>query len=322
MKDFTIILEDYWNYNKLNNNHPFIKAGASCCLNNDQDKLYLFGGLNKELQLSKELFVINTNDFSIENQIHLNIEKRINSEMYFWNNNLIILGDYSKSVELYKEIIVIDLFDYKIKKIKLENIGLRFTGFFDYKYGDLYYTGGLNIDNKIYKINIVTEEIEKIEFDEKAYFSRCGASSKSYGRKAILFSGFRNYNNIPKCHSDYYIYDFDKKTINWKECNEFVGRTFSKAILIEKYNSILFVFGTYNGMETSRSIIIYDYNKDIFDDLHIQDLPVAITEGIVFYIEKKNKLYIAGGISHDKKQKMVQDIVWELDIEKIMENKN
>ena len=326
MKDYTIILENYWNYKKLPDNHPFIKVAASHCLNSEQNKMYLFGGFNKIFKLSNELFVINTNDFSIENKISLTIEKRINSEMYYWNNNIIIIGgssfDYSKPMELYNEIIIIELFDYKIRKIKLENIGLRFTGFFDYNRGDLYYTGGLDTDNTIYKINISTEEIEKIKFDEKAYFSRCGSISMSYGRKAILFSGFRNYNNIPKCHSDYYIYDFEEKKINWKECNEFVGRTCSKAVLLEKYNSILFVFGTYNGMECSRSIIIYNYNTDTFDDLHIQDIPVAITEGIIFYIEKTKKLYIAGGITHNKNQEIVQEIIWELDIGKIMEDRN
>jgi hypothetical protein len=326
MKDYTIILEDYWHYNKLPNNHPLIKAASAHCLNTEQTKLYLFGGFNKEFKLSEELFVINTNDFSVENQINLNIEKRMNPEMYYWNNCIIIIGgssfDYSKPMKLYDEIIIIELPGYKIKNIELENIGLRFTGFFDYKNGDLYYTGGLNTDNTIYKINILTEKVEKIKFDEGIYFSRCGTSSKSYGKKAILFSGFRNYNNIPKCHSDYYIYDFKEKTINLKECNEFVGRTFSKTVLMEKYNTILFVFGTSNGIESSRSIIIYDYDKDIFDDLHIQEIPVTIVEGIVFYIEKKNKLYIAGGISHDKDREIVHEIIWELNIGKIMEERN
>ena len=70
-------------------------------------------------------------------------------------------------------------------------------------------------------------------------------------------------------------------------------------------------------MECSRSIIIYDYEKDLFNDLHIQEIPVAITEGIVFYIEENNKLYIAGGISENT----VQDIIWELDIDEIMKKK-
>lgn len=326
MKDYRIILEDYWTYNILPNNHPFVKTGSSHCLNTEQDKLYLFGGSDKEFKLSKELFIINTNDFSIENQVDLNIKNRICPEMYYWNNYIVIIGgsssDYSKPMELYGEIIIVELPKYNIRKIKLENIGLRFTSFFDYKDGNLYYTGGLDADSIIYKINIETGKIEKIKFDEKTYFSRCGTSSISYGKKAILFSGFRNYNNIPKCHSDYYIYDFEKKTINWKECNEFVGRTFSKTVLMEKYNAILFVFGTYNGMEGSRSIILYDYDKDIFDDLHIQEIPLAITEGIVFFIEKKNKLYVAGGMSHDKDKEVVHDIIWELDIGEIMEQRN
>jgi hypothetical protein len=158
MKEYTIILEDYWNYNKLPENHPFIKAGVSNCLNTKQDKLYLYSGINREFKLSNELFVINTDDFSIENQIYLNIECRANPEMYYWNNSIVIIGgnsyDYSKPMKLFKEIIIIELSDYKIKKIELENIGLRFTGFFDYKNGDLYYTGGLNEDNTIYKVNI------------------------------------------------------------------------------------------------------------------------------------------------------------------------
>jgi hypothetical protein len=319
MKNYTITLEDYWNYNKLSGSHPFIRAAPAHCLNTEQDKLYLFGGFNSEFKASSELFVINTNDLCIETQISLNIEERINSEMYYWNNSIIIIGgasfDYSKPIKLFKEIVIIELPDYRIKRIELEDAGLRFAGFFDYKKGCLYYTGGLDKDGTIFKVNIMTEKIEKIKFDEKIYFSRCGATAKSYGEKAILFSGFRNVNNIPKCYSDYYIYNFGGETIRWKECNEFVGRTFSKAVLIEKYNAILFVFGTYNGMEGSRSIILYDYKKDIFDDLHIQDIPVAITEGIVFYLEKRNKIYIAGGVSEDK----VQDIIWELDIEKIME---
>ena len=326
MKDYTITLENYWNYNKLQNDHPLIKSGASHCLNTEQEKLYIFGGINKEFKLSKELFVINTNDFSIENQIDLNIEERINPEMYFWNDNIIIIGgssfNNSKQMKLFREVIVIKLHDYGLKRIKLENIGLRFTSFFDYKNGDLYYTGGLDTDNTIYKINIANEKIEKIKFNQETYFSRCGASSKSYGEKAILFSGFKHYNNVPKCHSDYYIFDFDKKTMNWKECNEFVGRTYSKTILIEKYNAILFVFGTYNGMEGSRSIIIYDYKNDIFDDLRVQEFPVSVSEGIVFYIENKKKMYVAGGVSRDKDKSIIQEIIWELDIEKIMENRN
>jgi len=67
-------------------------------------------------------------------------------------------------------------------------------------------------------------------------------------------------------------------------------------------------------MDCSRSIIKYDYNKDIFEILRIQDIPAAITEGIVFYIEKKNKLYIAGGMSEGK----VQDIIWELDLNQVI----
>jgi len=318
MKDFTIKLENYWNYSKLPNNHPFIKTASSHCLNTEQSKLYLYGGFNKENKTSNELFVINTNDFSIESKIELNIENRISHEMYYWNNQIIIIGgasfDSSKPAKLYKEIIIIELPEYKIRKIELENIGLRFTGFFDYEKGDLYYTGGLNTDNTIHKINIKTEKAEKIEFDEKTYFSGCGSSSSCFDRKAIIFSGFRNYNNIPKCLSDYYIFGFDNKSIEWKECNEFVGRTFSKAVLLEKYNSILFVFGTYNGMDCSRSIIKYDYKKDVFKVLRIQDIPAAITEGIVFYIEQKNKLYIAGGMSEGK----TSDLIWELDLNQVM----
>ena len=324
MKDYTIKLENYWSYDTLPNNHPLIKVAASYCLNTEQDKLYLFGGFNKEFKLSEELFIINTKDLSIESRIGLHIEKRISPEMYFWNNCIVIIGgssfDNSKPMELYREIIIVEIPSYNIRKIELESIGLKFTGFFDYKNGCLYYTGGLNKDNTIYKISIVTGKTEKIIFNKKTYFSRCGTSSKSYGRKAILFSGFRNYNDIPKCHSDYYIFDFDTKDINWKECNEFVGRTFSKTVLLEKYNSILFVFGTYNGMECSRSIITYDYYKDLFGDLHIQEIPVAITEGIVFYLESKDKLYIAGGITHDKDHEKVQDIIWELDIGMIMDH--
>jgi hypothetical protein len=325
MKEYSIVLEDYWNYKILPENHPFIKAGASNCLNTNQDKLYLYSGINKEFKLLNELFVINTVDFSVDNKIDLNIQCRVNPEMYYWDNSIIIIGgssyDYSKPMKLFNEIIIIELPDYKMRKIELEKIGLRFTGFLDYENGDLYYTGGLDDDNTIYKINIKTETIEKINFNENTYFSRCGTSSKSFGRKAILFSGFKNYNDIPKCHSDYYIYDFDKKTINWKECNEFIGRTFSKTVLLEKYYSILFVFGSYNGMETSRSIITYDYKKDLFDDLHIQEIPEPVTEGIVFYLESSNKLYIAGGMSHDLDKQKIHEIIWELDIGRIMEKR-
>jgi len=318
-KEYTIKLEDYWNYSRLGNNHPLIKVGASHCLNKENNKMYLFGGYNKEFEASNELYEINTNDFSVTNQINLEIEKRTNSEMYYWKNNIIIIGGISfdnlKPAEYYKEIIVIDSVNYNIKKIKLDNIGFRFTSFFDYKNGDLYYTGGLNEENIIYKVNIIKESIEKIVFDDKTYFSRCGASSISYGDKGIIFSGFKNY-NVPKCHSDYYIYNFENKTIDWRECNEFVGRTFSKTVLLEKYNSILFVFGTYNGMESSRSIIKYNYNDGLFDDMHIQEIPVSITEGIVFYKENTNKLYITGGLSHDKDHTIVHDIIWELDLNK------
>jgi len=75
-------------------------------------------------------------------------------------------------------------------------------------------------------------------------------------------------------------------------------------------------------METSRSIILYDYNKDIFDDLHIQEIPMSITEGIIFYIEKKKKLYIIGGYSHDISGEKVSNILWELEIDKITSVQN
>jgi hypothetical protein len=109
MKDYTIVLENYWNYDKIPNNHPFIKAASSHCLNTEQDKLYLFGGFDKEFKVSNELFVINTDDFSIESQIGLNIEKRINPEMYYWNNYTVIIGgssfDYSKPMELFNRLV-------------------------------------------------------------------------------------------------------------------------------------------------------------------------------------------------------------------------
>jgi hypothetical protein len=322
MKNYTIEIEDYWNYNKLPDNHPFIRAASAHCLNKEQDKLYIYGGVDHEFKLTNNLFVINTDDFSIKEQISLNIEKRLNPQMYYHNNSIFIIGglsfDYSKPVN---EIIIVELSDYKIRKIEIENIGIRFTSFFDYENCNLYYTGGFDADNTLYKINIKTSEVEKIQFEEKTYFSRCGSTALSYQRNAILFSGFKNENNIPKCYSDYYIYNLEEKTIIHKECNEFVGRTFSKAILLKKYDTVLFVFGTYNGMETSRSIIMYDYRNDIFDDLHIQEIPTAITEGIIFYLEKKKKMYIAGGLSHNISGQKIWDIVWELDINEIMEKR-
>jgi N-acetylneuraminic acid mutarotase len=323
MGNSIIELEDYWNHNKLTDNHPFIRAAAAHCLNKGQDKLYLYGGFDREFKLTNDLFVINTDDLSIKKQISLNIEKRLNPQMYYHNNSIFIAGgssfDYSKPVKLFNEIIIVELSGYKIRKIEIENIGLRFASFFDYENCNLYYVGGLDKDNN--KVNIETSSVEKVRFEENIYFPRCGSTALSYQKKAILFSGFRNENNAPKCYSDYYTYNLEEKTMKHNECNEFVGRTFSKAVLIEKYNAILFVFGTYNGMETSRSIIMYDYQKDIFDDLHIQEIPVAITEGIIFYLERKKKLYIAGGLTHDISGQKIYDILWELNIDKIMEKR-
>jgi hypothetical protein len=197
-----------------------------------------------------------------------------------------------------------------------QNIGLRFTSFFDYKNGDIYYTGGMNMDNAIYKLNILSGEI--IEINHKHYFSRAGSTSMSYEEKAIIFSGFTKNNNIPVCYSDYYIFSLrDNNTIIQRRCNEFVGRTFSKSILLKKYHKILFMLGTYNGMEQSRSIIYYDYAKDYFMDLGIQDIPLSIVEGIIFYIEKENKIYISGGVPGGKSMGTVYDNIWELDIGKI-----
>jgi hypothetical protein len=127
MNNITIDLENYWNFNKLSENHPLIKAAASCCLNNDQSKLYLFGGFDRNNKVSNELFVINTHGFSLENCINLEIEGRINHEMYFWNNCIIIIGgasfDFSKPLHLFEEIIFIQLPKYTIKTIPIKNIG-------------------------------------------------------------------------------------------------------------------------------------------------------------------------------------------------------
>ncbi len=315
MKYFEMELDDCWNFTTLTNNHPLVTAASSYCLNNDQSTLFLFGGFNEEHTVTNTLSIINTCDFSIEQSIPLPIEGRLNAEMYFWNNSIILVGgvsfDHTKPMKLFTEILIIELPDYSIRKIELKQMGLRFNSFFDYTQGDLYYAGGLNTDNTIYKVSIPSKKIDEIK--EDIYFSRCGSASISFGEGAILFSGFRREGNNPICYSDYYVYSFRDGKITHNQCNEFAGRTFSKPVLLKKYNKILFLLGTYNGMEASHSGVYYDYENDRFDGLLMQEIPVGLTEAVVFYLENKNTVYIAGGITNEK----VQNILWELDVGKI-----
>jgi hypothetical protein len=329
MRRLSVELAEYWQYKPIPKKHPLRKAATGHCLNSDKSKLFLFGGFDANFRCSDNLYVIKTSDFSTEDIVTTSISPRINHEMYFWNDSIIIAGGasfgHSSPILIYSEIVIITLPSYRIRNIQVPKMGLRFNSFFDYARGVLYYSGGLDTDNVIYKTDILSGETQ--ELTDPSYFSRSGATSQNFENSAIVFSGFTRQfppgtepvlkgelsSGIPVCHSDYYLITLGNDGITHKACNEFVGRTFSKAVIISKYNKIFFVFGTYNGMETSRSIVFYDYKKDYFNDLFIQEFPWPITEALVFYLDDKNKLYIAGGVSNSK----VQNLLWELDLEKI-----
>lgn len=315
MKKYEFQLAEYWDYKRLPEGHPLIKTAAGYCLNHDESKLFVFGGFDKKNNLSNILITIDTNDFHEEAQTPIDIEGRINNRMYYWNNKIIFIGgtsyDYSKPMKLFNEIVILELPEYRVETIDLKEIGLQFTSFFDYENGNLYYAGGLDFNNIIYKVNIKSKEIEEIR--KELFVSRCGATSISFEDKAILFSGFRKEGNNPICYSDYYIFGMNDGKIKYKQCNEFVGRTFSKAVLLEKYHKILFLLGTYNGMEASHSGIYYNYKKDVFDGIYMQEIPIGVTEPIIFHLKNSNKVYIVGGISNDE----VQEIMWELDLSKV-----
>ena len=312
MKTFGIELEEYWDYQKLPGNHPFVKTASSHCFNNGQGRMYLFGGFGPDFTVSNKLYEIDPENSGVYNTIDPGIEGRTNHDMYFWKDTIIIAGgisyDYPNPLRVFQEIILISLPGYEVRTIRLDFIGMRFTSFFDYSAGCLYYTGGFETDNAVYKVDIASGKIQRIDIDG-SYFSRGGAASLSFGDKAILFSGFRKENGIPHCYSDYYIYSFADGTMEHSLCSEFAGRTFSKPLLLRKYHKILFMLGTYNGMEQSHSGVCYDYEKNMFDGLCMQDIPVSAAEPVVYYLERTDRIYISGGITNNT----VQDILWKLD---------
>jgi hypothetical protein len=322
MRDFRVALEDYLDYRALGDGSPLARAAASCCLDEEGGVLWVFGGFAGDFVASNELVAVDAVTLEVREIARLDVPARINQEMYFWNGLVILIGgssfDFSSSMQLSREAIVYDTGTKSAKRFAAKGLCLRCASFFDADVGALYYTGGVHFSkSSMYRLDISTGENDEIALDPP-FIPKTGSTSIWLPtKKAIVFSGFTKDGDIPTCHSDYSLIDPAGRSATTRRCNEFVGRTFSKAVLVERYKKALFLQGTWNGMEAARSVVYYDYERDRFDDLYLQPLPVDIIEGMAFYLRKENMVRVVGGMSGNA----VQNTVWDLHLSRVEQAK-
>lgn len=320
MKMISFELEEYWDYELLDENSPLLRGSAASCIDQKNSMLFVFGGITNKFTPTSELVVFDISTSKICKNILLPVTPRINHEMYFYDNKLYIVGGLSYtqfgSTKVFDEILIYDLENDEIEKIDAPNMKFRSSSVLSIEDKKIYYYGGLNCDPQLLNVFDVTTKIcDTFILDENIVFKTGSTSICINTDKVLCFSGFTQ-NNYPICHSEYVLMDLKNMKFISKKCNEFVGRTFSKAVYIEKYKKVFFMLGTYNGMEVCRSIIYYDIEKDEFNDLYVQGLPFDLNESVVFYCSSKNRIFIYGGFSMNK----IQPYKWSLDLNVLEKN--
>ncbi len=265
MKTINIELADYWDYELYDASHPFVRAAAASCIDRSNSTLYIFGGLHDNFIPTNELIEIDLKTLTVSNTSFLNIAPRINHEMFLIDNKLYIIGGLSwtdrGSTKKYNEIIIYDLTSKTLEKVNTPNLNARFSCYNDEVHKSINYYGGLGSNpSDLNSFSIENKNCIVRKADPRITFKTGSTTIDLPNSQALIFSGFTS-DQIPICHSDYILVNkHDNHLIN-KKCNEFVGRTFSKAVYIDRYKKAFFLLGSYNGMEICRSIIYYDIIK-------------------------------------------------------------
>jgi N-acetylneuraminic acid mutarotase len=305
---YELELKDYWSIKTLNDNYDYLpNNGATSAVDLKNNIAYIFGGFNAEHFMSLKLikFDLNTEEFEIYDE--LDVELRINHEMHFYNNKIYIIGGlkylYHNNFEMLKEIIIYDIINknYEIIEFNSIEVKARYTSFLDSTNESIYlYTG--TSENNFYKFCLKTKLFEKITPKGKSFNERSGMISQFLPNgKALIFSGFgKDHNNIMSCFNNYYLYDTNQNINEFNYCNEVVGRTFSKSFIIDEYKKVVIYGGSINGMEDSGFLYMFDYEKNKFEPIYVQTLPVNMSNKVVVFSGKSKKMYYFFGTVNNK----------------------
>lgn len=323
----TIDLPDYWSSFKLKN---FIPCGSSSsAIDQKNNCAYIFGGTNWKDSSLNYLYKFNLDNENIEIIDELKISSRFNHRIFYTiNNKIVIIGgiknhdkqNYS-NLEYCNDIIIYDLIKQEIKIINIKNDLLKrgqFTASYYEKENSIYIFGGFNRSDLL-KFNLNDNSLNEINPLKNILNKRAGMISEVLPNDNLfIFSGFGGYNGKPICYNDYYLYNIIDNTISKKDCNEVVGRTFAKSFHYKKMKKIIIFGGTLNGMESSGSFYFYDYEKDFFNVIHINPLPLDLVEPTLIFSEKNDLLYILGGlIPKNRTDYNVNEIIYRLNFNEV-----
>jgi hypothetical protein len=296
---YTVELENYWSMIDITNT-PFIPVGGlAACIDQEKDIIYLFGGMGESSEKINGLYKFDLSNNEITKLFNVDINERINHKMYFIGNNKIcIVGGYDYKQEAQPKTIEIILVDITNSKFDLFDTGIDFRAQFGSAYdkhsGSVYLYNGFG-KNDFWCIHLLGKQVHKIEINQAE--SRAGMVCEYLQEnKFFIFSGFSKNNEKAKCHNDIIFINTKTNEITKHDLNEPFGRTFSKSVIIEELNKILFYGGSVNGMESSGSLYFYDYKTDLFNVAYIQPLPGERVESAMIYSKNKKKVYIIGGL--------------------------
>jgi len=328
MFEYKIRLPDYYSRIELNEKCCFKPVvGASACIDKENNIAYIFGGsdFKKYNPLNLFKFDLNTEKFEIIDQ--LDIKPRINHNIFYSKRNKIyIVGglnpDFKNRDDFFRnEIIEYDLSEKNMKNLISDDELLkrgRPSVSFDEKNENIYIYGGFDksdfliFDLKSNELKEITPE--GVEVDKRTIM----VSEMLPNGKLFIFSGFTNTKDCPICYNDYYIYDPDDNHLIKKSCNEIIGRSCAKSFVFEEMNKVVFFGGTMNGMEPSAAFYFYDYEKDYFNGLQIQCLPLGIIEPASLFSKKTKKLYIiSGGSFKTREEYNILNGIFIVDFNKI-----